>query len=177
MKNYYSDDFILGLFSFLKQLELSVHRGMDDWSHLRDYLFEKGAFRTLDNILLLEKRQQYQLNIPFWKKCFYSTIRKKFITDTELKDLSDLLIDTSTLLRNDNPAKEEVIKLRMQLYVFSLMIRGRLKVNRIVLKQADRVEHFYQNQYMVYYGINHIIANINNYSSCNKKDSIWEYID
>ncbi|EDV9642758.1 hypothetical protein HM25_002480 [Salmonella enterica subsp. enterica serovar Carno] len=177
MKIYYSDDFTLGLFSFLAQIELSVHRGMDCWSDLRDYFSEKDIFRTIDNILISEKRQQYQMNIPLWRKYFYSVIRKRYITDTEWNDLSDLLIDVSALLRNDNPDREEIIKLRMRLRVFALVIRGRLKVNGIVLKLADRVEHFYENEHMVHYSINQIVANVNNYSRCNKKGSIWEYID
>lgn len=55
MKIYYSDDFTLGLFSFLAQIELSVQRGMDCWSDLRDYFSEKYIFRTIDNILISEK--------------------------------------------------------------------------------------------------------------------------
>lgn len=117
------------------------------------------------------------MNIPLWRKCFYFVIRKRYITDTEWNDLSDLLIDVSALVRNDNPAREEIIKLRMRLRVFALVIRGRLKVNGIVLKLADRVEHFYENEYMVHYSINQIVANVNNYSNCNMKGSIWEYIN
>lgn len=177
MRVYYSDDFTLGLFSFLAQIESSIHRGMDHWSDLRDYFSAKGIFRTIDNMLLLEKRMQYQVNIPFWKRGFYLVIRKRYITDTEWNDLSGLLRGVNLLLHDDNPTRERMIKLRMRLCVFALVIRRRLKVNRIVLKLADRVEHFYENEYVAHYSINQIVANLNNYSNCNKKGSIWEYIN
>lgn len=177
MKIYYNDNFTLGLFSFLAQIELSVHRGMDHWLDLRDYFSTKGVFLTIDNILSSDMGLKYQENIPFWKKVFYILTKKKYITHVEWSVLSDLLNDVKILLHNDNPTREEVIKLRMRLRTFALVIRRRVKINGIILKLADRVEHFYENEHCVHYSINQIVANVNFYINCNESGSIWEYIN
>lgn len=177
MKLYYTDDFLLGLYSFLTQIELSIHRGIDNWINLKIYIHEKGIRSTTDKILQSNKGAGYQMHASFLKRVCYSIRKRNYITDTEWITLVKLLNEINALLDTETPSRDKEIELRMNLYDFSMRVRKKLKLNKIILCLADRVEHFYENEHCVHYSINQIVANVNNYSKCNKKGSIWEYIN
>ncbi|WP_079224719.1 hypothetical protein [Citrobacter werkmanii] len=177
MKIYYTDDLLLGLYSLLTQIELSIHRGIDNWTDLNIYFHEKGIRTTIDKILRSNEGGKYQIKIHFLKRCYYSIRKKKYISDFEWAILVKLLNEVNALLDTKIPHRDKEIELRMKIYSFSMIVRGRLKLDKTILCLADRVEHFYENEHCVHYSINQIIATVNHYMKCNNIGSVWENIN
>lgn len=177
MKIYYTNYFLLGLYSFLNQISLSIHRGIDNWSELKIYAREKGMRSTTNKILESNMAIKYQIHNSLIKRIYSSVIKSNYVTDVEWIVLNELLNNINALLDADFPDKNKQIELRVSLCNFMFKIRYRLKLNKTILCLADRVQHFHENERCVHYTINQIVANVNYYMSCNVSDSIWQCVE
>lgn len=157
MKTYYHSDFLIGLYAFLRQLELSVHRGITEWNALGIYV---RAHRMIDIINHLVTSNVGNgrggiINPVF--KLILRILRKGYMNDEEINELITLLIFSRDVLYDKNPNENDVIDLRIRLRNFSNVIRKRICKSKRKLQKADKVEHFNQSNYGVFYELEDIV--------------------
>ena len=157
MKIYFKNDFLLGLYALLRQSELSIHRGMNEWAALQDYVHSHGIIDIINYLVNSHTgKLQQPITNPILKTIFY-ILKKGYISDVELNEIINILVSTSVVLNNKTPDSDDVIKLRINMRNFSDMVRCRIHNDKTRLQLADKIEHFNQSDYGVFYKIEDIV--------------------
>ncbi|WP_318364962.1 hypothetical protein [Enterobacter sp.] len=157
MKIYFKNDFLLGLYALLRQLELSIHRGMCDWAGLQEYIYSREVIHVINYLADPHISKPQQSITSLLHKAITFTFKKGYISDIELNKIITILISTHVILNGDKAEKDEIIKLRMNVRNFSDMIRHRIQGDKKRLQLADKIEHFNQSDYGEFYKIEDIV--------------------
>lgn len=173
MKFYYANTFLLGLYAFLTQTHLSIVRGMDVWDELREYLSEQRTLRIIDALLDASQLKKYEIKPSLTGKIFYTIRKKQYLTSQEWMLLCQQLEKARILLLNPSPDRDELIDVRMKLCNISTLIERRFSANRTIRKIADKVEHFYQAEFIIHYSREQIVGIINGYMKSHNNETLW----
>ena len=68
MNTYYNNSLLLMLYSFLRQLELSLHRGMDEWEALKNYILSREVIEVINCLTNDNMIYNLQIKINFISK-------------------------------------------------------------------------------------------------------------
>lgn len=158
MNIYYDNKLLLALYSYLRQTELSIDRGLNEWKNARSYLKHRYLADKLIMALAINKTL-HQKNTFSKVYCYaYLKLRhKQYLTQQESDTICCLLRTIGSYLSEDSPDRSNLIKLRIELYNAAKLVRKRItNNNRIIL--ADRVEHYNQHLHGTFYSIEEITS-------------------
>lgn len=157
--------FLLGLFLFLRQLQLSIDRSFDDWVGLVGYLSSKTPIETvLDKLqatstIDLDNSTIDGVERPALSNGLLASVlgRKNCLSGEELVYIyMHLKTLSSYLLRDDPHGRQDLIDLRMDLQYSENLVRGR--INRSALTGKEFVEHFNQNETLTCASIDELVG-------------------
>lgn len=157
MKTYYHSDFLIGLYAFLRQLELSIHRGINEWNALGIYVRAHRMIEIINHLVNSNVGNGRGVIISPAFKLIAHILRKGYMDDEEINELITLLIFSRDIFYDKNPNENGVIDLRIRLRNFSNLIRTRICKSKRKLQKADKVEHFNQSDYGVFYELKDIV--------------------
>ncbi|MDF9333742.1 hypothetical protein OH690_05290 [Escherichia coli] len=147
MKIYCNSDFLLGLYAFLRQLELSMHRGMDEWEALDNYIRSREVIEVITCLTNDNAIYNLQIKISLISKLILCIFKKGYIKNNEAKKLITLLVSFRDMLHERRPDRNNIINLRVDIYNFASLIRSRIYKDKIRLQMADKIEHYNQSDY------------------------------
>lgn len=163
--------FVLGLYTYLRQMELSVDRVLQDsWGKLIIYFDERISpqkvitlleSHVIDKSRLCKNSGEKLIEINYSEKLearIMSVFGKfPYLTDLELSKIYSALQTFSKLLESKKtPPNDMLIQLRMQLHSYCKSLA--LKLNNRDLKRAQSVEHFNQNDALEFVPLEEIIG-------------------
>lgn len=146
--------FILGLYAYLRQVELSLDRVLfDSWGKLILYFEDK--IKPQEVINYLEKITENKVKIIIFSKkiVFHNNIfdslfffgKYCYLSESDIFNIRSLLKTFSILIQDMTPPdKDKLIELRMQLNSLCHELEGKLPKKNI--QKAQYVEHFNQNK-------------------------------
>ncbi len=166
MKKRIDTNFLLGLYLFIRQLQLSIDRSLnDDWTKLVRYLDSKTSIQmvldrlqSMSTINLEDKIAIEGVYKPTLSKGFWGTFiaRKSCLTDEELIYIYAQLKILVSLLKNNSPDHKELIELRMNLFHSEALVANRISKRNLVNKEF--VEHFNQNEFLSFESIDKLVG-------------------
>ena len=157
MKIYFKNDFLLGLYALLRQLELSIHRGMGEWEALQDYVYSHDIIDIINYLANFHLNKSQQSAISPISKAIAYTLKKGYVSEIELNKIIATLISIRIILNNKAANNDDIIKLRINMRNFSDMIRCRIFNDKSRLQLVDKIEHFNQSDYGTFYKIEDIV--------------------
>lgn len=161
----FEKSFLLGLYLFLRQLQLSIDRSLnDDWAALVEYLSCKtSVLKVLDKLqsastIDLEKSADDEVEKPRLSRGLSSVVgRKNCLSDKELIFIYAKLRTMATFLLKDKaPDREVLINLRMDLQHSEELVRSRISSKSLTDKEF--VEHFNQNESLACKGVEELVG-------------------
>ncbi|EFJ6679863.1 hypothetical protein OZX38_004299 [Escherichia coli] len=158
MNTYYNNNLLLTLYSFLRQLELSLHRGMDEWETLNNYIRSREVIEVINCLTNDNAIYNLQIKINFISKLILCIFKKGYIKNNEAKKLITLLVSFRDMLHERRPDRNNIINLRGDIYNFASLIRSRIYKDKIRLQMADKIEHYNQSDYGVFYKMEDILS-------------------
>ncbi|ELA4847259.1 hypothetical protein RFR94_003990, partial [Escherichia coli] len=84
--------------------------------------------------------------------------KKGYIKNNEAKKLITLLVSFRDMLHERRPDRNNIINLRGDIYNFASLIRSRIYKDKIRLQMADKIEHYNQSDYGVFYKMEDILS-------------------
>ncbi len=170
-KYYFPQKFILGLYGYFRQIELSIHRALNDsWNKM--LLFYKGKLppeRILEyfekycmneNLALNETiQEQIFLTAPQKILCIISKKigGKPYLYEFEIRFFYIAIKRFSNIVSTrERPKNDPIVKLRMDLTHYCRMLSLRLSNNEI--ERSKLVEHFNQNNYNKFKSLERIVG-------------------
>jgi hypothetical protein len=154
MKHKIDNMFLLGLYLFLRQLQLSVDRSLnDDWEKLVDYLSSKTAIEKVLDKLRSITTIDLQTNVDHHDGSPSATnrildlfhINKQKLSNQEIAFIyTQLKSINSFLSKKKRPERETLISLRISLQRAEELVASR--IGKYELKGKEFVEHFNQNE-------------------------------
>lgn len=159
MNKYHDNDcFLITLYAYLRQTDLSIARGLcDKWENARNYLIKNTLIENLITKLDIYKSVDEQKYSHCFLNFHTQFIKKNQLTYNEITHIYQLLKILEELLSDELPKIYTLGKLRIDLANASLLVRKRIK-NKKNRQLADRVEHYNQSEYCHYYTIEQLIA-------------------
>ncbi|MEJ2613153.1 MAG: hypothetical protein P8179_24650 [Candidatus Thiodiazotropha sp.] len=157
--------FLLGLYLFLRQLQLSIDRSLDDWTGLVGYLSSKTPIETvLDKLrststINLDDSAIGGVERPALSSGVLASAldRKNCLSDEELVYIyANLRTLDSYLLGDDSPDRQALIDLRIDLQYSEDLVRKR--INKSALTGKEFVEHFNQNETLTCASIEELVG-------------------
>lgn len=185
MKIYFNRKFILGLFAYIRQSNLSIDRAlMDSTDNMLEYYKTKiypdkllKYFENKCNDKLFFSKISNSKNIePIFINNIISLIRKKsflinklnkiisilrkkpYLTDNEIKYIYSIIKSFDNIIKYNNITNEELMYLRLNM-VYCCDILS-LNLSRKEIKTAKKIEHFNQNFNLKCLSINEIAGNM-----------------
>ncbi len=158
-------NFLLGLYLFLRQLQLSIDRSLnDDWAALVEYLSYKTSVQeVLDKLqsastIDLEKRAGDKVERPCLSKGLSSVVgRKNCLSNEEIIYIYAKLKTIASFLVGDSaPHREALINLRMDLLHSEELVK--IRISKKYLTSKEFVEHFNQNEALACKGIDELVG-------------------
>ena len=158
MNTYYNNSLLLMLYSFLRQLELSLHRGMDEWEALKNYILSREVIEVINCLTNDNMIYNLQIKINFISKLTLHIFKKGYLNNNEVEKLITLLVSLRDMLHGKRPDRNNIINMRVNIYNFASLIRSRIHNDKIRLQMADKIEHYNQSDYGVFYKMEDILS-------------------
>lgn len=160
-------NFFLGLYCFLRQIELSLDR-FDRWEKLLEYFSKRTPITKVIDVLevLLNKkndsftcRSNFAIRDTFINKLFQYTFshfgRRPFLYSEEIEYIHYLLGSVSHLLSGiEKPKQDYINELRVKLRFCYEGFRFRL--HEATIKKGNSIEHYNQNSNSQCYSLEEI---------------------
>ncbi|MBD2792014.1 hypothetical protein [Xenorhabdus szentirmaii] len=155
MNIYYENEFLLTLYAYLRQAELSLDRGMGECANVKGYFKDRNLSDGL--VKVLNSSSPYHCN-KFKKSILFIFFRRKQQLNAKERFMVCRLLESfGKILSDELSNKDDLIELRMKLFEASRLVRKRIRNRKLVLL-ADRVEHFNQSDYGIFYNIEQIVS-------------------
>lgn len=158
--------FLLGLYLYLRQLQLSIDRSFNgDWASLIDYFSSRTPVQAVLNKLQtistidLNKATVEGVKRPALSKGLLSYVRwhKNYLTDEELIFIYARLKTWALIFSQENvPEQGSLIELRIDLQHAEELVAGRISKSALTGKKF--VEHFNQNESLACRGIDELVG-------------------
>lgn len=165
MKVLFEQKFLLGLFLFLRQLQLSIDRSLnDDWEKLVVYLKSKTSIQeVLERIISISKLDLKKSSLHASKQSLPKRLLPSFfcrlntLTENELNFIYRRLKSCSVILSDhEPPGRQQLISLRYDLYQAEELVKG--KMEKSAVKDKEYVTHFNQNKHLIFREIDELVG-------------------
>lgn len=140
---------IIGLYAYLRQVELSLDRALlDSWEKLVLYFEDKvPPNKIIEYLKSIKKNRSVLIK---YKKHYY-------LHEPEIPEICSLLKIFSIYLEDRrNPNQVDIINLRSGLNSFTSKIHSRIPKKYIF--KANKIEHFNQNEYLSFYTLEQVLG-------------------
>ncbi len=171
-KIYFTKSFVFGLHTFFGQVELSIHRALNDsWDRL--LLFYKDKLppeRILEYLKNHCKKETISFDKTIEEPIFLTIPQKILSVFNRIVGGKPYLYDVEVLYyylaikrflkiigSNDRPNNDQIVVLRMDLNHYGAMLSLRLSNNEI--SRSQLVEHFNQSYYKKFLSLEKIVGN------------------
>jgi hypothetical protein len=166
MKFRFDQSFLLGLYLFIRQLQLSIDRSLNgDWEKLVEYFEAKTSvsevLEKLKSISTIdfESKTVGELTKPALVESLLSAIagRQNTLSEEELVFIFSRLQEFSALLScSESPNPQALINLRLELQRAEDLVSSR--IDKKTLAGKEFVEHFNQNDSLECKAINDLVG-------------------
>ncbi len=165
MKVLFEQKFLLGLFLFIRQLQLSIDRSLnDDWKKLAVYLKSKASIQdVLERLISISKLDLKKSRLHSSKRSLPKRLLPSFfsrlntLTENEIIFIYSRLQSVSVILSDHEPPnRQELISLRYDLYQAEELVKG--KIEKSAVKDKEYVAHFNQNKHLVFRELDELVG-------------------
>lgn len=170
-KIYFSQTFIFGLYTYLRQIDLSLDRVLyDSWDKFllfyEDKISHKKVLEYIENqckdkVELFNKSNPEKPDLPFFRRflSIYNKViyGKPYLYDFEIAYLYSVIKKISRFISSEHtPNKEQIIELRMELIPYDSILS--LKLNKNEIDRAHSIEHFNQSDFIAFSSLKTIVG-------------------
>jgi hypothetical protein len=158
MNIYYDNEFLLTLYAYLRQTDLSIDRGLSDkWEKARSYLKDRYLVDDLVEMLSLSETIPPKKLRKVFCRAFLKLRGKQYMTYHEVAKIRFLLKALEEAISDESPKIYALVMLRLEIANASELVRKRInsKSRRLL---ADNVEHYNQHYHGKFYTIEQIVS-------------------